>query len=513
MGALILHVWVMTALSLLLCGAAPVSEGFTVHVTPTVSAPRGHTTTLPCWLNPAQSAEALEVRWYHPSSFDSPVLLYRSNNFEDASQVESYKGRVSFGLKDAASGGLKMGDVSLKLENLTIEDTEVYTCYVSSDQGYDSASVNLIVTQTGTSPLLSPVWTEDNKVNVSCVSEGWYPQPSLRWSDSKQVLPSKNTKFSKDSSGLLSVQSWVVVSGSEQVSCSVGLSGAETKEARVRLGEPKEAGSSPAGWVAFALLLIGALVALAVLYFKKREIFSGKKSRSGKDELDGGSGHGDLEEGQKLLPRGEAMPPNLSSDHYVNVTLDKTENKYLMVKADHLVRDAPVSSFPDGEKVTCLTAIKGTPGFTSGKHYWEVSLRDDTVGTKESWWVGITSETAFSEDTKPTTANGFLFLSSSPKESKHFRFNTEPMVLLPVHSRPETIGVYLNYDDGELSFYDVGNKSLIGSLKAHFTGEVFPFFNPGKGDKAPMNVLQRDLDGQCGDIPDSQPQPNNSSQP
>lgn len=73
-------------------------------------------------------------------------MLYRAKVFEDASQDASYKGRVSFGLKDAASGGLAAGDVSLKLVNVTIEDAGDYTCYVSSDQGYDSASVSLAVT-------------------------------------------------------------------------------------------------------------------------------------------------------------------------------------------------------------------------------------------------------------------------------------------------------------------------------------------------------------------------------
>lgn len=243
-----------------------VSDSLEVLSTP-VSVHLTHTTTLPCWLNPPQSAEGLEVRWYRSNRFDSPILLYQERKFEDASQKASYAGRVSFGLKDAASGGLTAGDVSLKLENATIEDAGDYTCYISSDQGYDSASVSLIVTgesresgenthkktvilplhqmffillllEMGTPPLLSAVWTEDNMVNMSCESAGWYPEPSLRWSDHKQVLTPKGLKHSKDSSGLLSVHSWLLVSSSTEVSCSVGVSAEETKEARVRLENP-----------------------------------------------------------------------------------------------------------------------------------------------------------------------------------------------------------------------------------------------------------------------------------
>lgn len=95
---------------------------------------------------------------------------------------------------------------------------------------------------TGAPLLLSAVWTEDNLANVSCESEGWYPKPGLRWSDQQRVLTPKGLKFSKGPSGLLTVHSWLLVSSSSEVSCSVGLPGEEAKEARVRLGNPPQPG-------------------------------------------------------------------------------------------------------------------------------------------------------------------------------------------------------------------------------------------------------------------------------
>lgn len=122
-----------------------VSDNLAVSVQSSVLVHRSHTTTLPCWLNPPQNAEDLEVRWYREDKFDTPIILYRAQ-MSDASQEASYKGRVSFGLKDTTSGGLKAGDVSLKLVNVTVEDAGDYTCYISSDQGYDKGSVWLSVT-------------------------------------------------------------------------------------------------------------------------------------------------------------------------------------------------------------------------------------------------------------------------------------------------------------------------------------------------------------------------------
>ncbi|KAK9524709.1 hypothetical protein VZT92_017079 [Zoarces viviparus] len=444
MGALMMHMCLVAALGAPLCGAAPVSGSLEVLIRTPVRVQLGQTTTLPCWLNPPQSADGLEVSWYLGGHYDTPVMYYRAKKFENASQEASYVGRVSFGLKDAASVGLTAGDVSLKLEKATVEDAGDYTCYVSSEQGYDSASVRLIVTEMGTPPLLSAVWKEDNTVNMS-----------------------------------------------------LGISDEQPKEARVRLeNSPQtESGSLAAGWVLFALLLTAMLVSLGVLYWKRR----GEKAKSN---------NAPAEENDNLLPKeSDVIQPTSLSEYskcYVNVTLEQTENRYLTIKGSKL-RDAP-GDFPDGDQVTCITAIKGTPGFSSGRHYWEVSLgrTDPNVGLKKSWWVGVTSATVIPEklDFTPTASHGFWFLSSNPNTDS-FQFSTEPNVLLPVDSRPQTVGVFLNYDSGELSFYNVEDERLIGSLTATFTAAVFPFFNPGKGDKAAMEILQRDEPVQSRDMGNS----------
>ncbi|XP_030578547.1 butyrophilin subfamily 2 member A2-like isoform X2 [Archocentrus centrarchus] len=480
------------------CTAPPASTSPAVTARSPVSVARGHATTLPCWLSQQQSAEDLEVRWYRTGGFDTPVLHYQSKALK-VPQEASYFGRVSFGLKDAASGGLKTGDVSLKLLNVTTEDAGEYICYVSSSQGYDSATVKLLVTETGGQPFLSAVWTEDKGVNVSCESEGWYPQPVLRWSDKNQDLTPGGLLYRNVSSGLISVHSWCLLPPSSELSCSVGLPGKEAKEAKVhlepaRIGSGSSSESSVGGWVAFALLLVATLVAAAVgaLYYKKKV----KKHQS--DQIDGKNYKSvNPEENEKLLNE-EVGRLSEASGHHVNVTLEDTHNPYLTVKSkrvrDANVYDVPDGRFPDGDMVTCLTAIKGTPGFSSGKHYWEVSLGKNQTGIKQSWWVGVTSAAKIpaNSNVSPNTSNGFWFLSSSPKRADSFQFSTEPKILIPVRSRPQTVGVYLDRDSGEISFYNVEDKRLIGSFTATFNGDIFPLFNPGKGDKSPMEIIQRE---------------------
>ncbi|CAB1418846.1 unnamed protein product [Pleuronectes platessa] len=375
------HVHLLLLLCSSLSSAAPASKSLVVSVRSSVLEQLGRETTLPCWLNPPQSAEALEVRWYRNDRFDTPIILYQNRKMS-ANKDASYVDRASFGLKDAASGGLAAGDVSMKLLNVGIEDEGDYICYVSSDQGYDRGSVSLKVTETGNTPLLSMVWAEQNLVNLSCGSEGWYPRPKLHWADQKQNLTPKSLEYSKVSSGLVSVHSWVLVPSSSEVSCSVGLSDVDMKEARVRLEIPpppaKQVVQSAPGLVAvlviFILLFLAALALLGWPYIKKR-VFQKK----GKSEGNQAEGNKKLlqevtveptaleeakkhQENMKRLEEVEKAALEEAKKHYVNIELEDKGNPHVTIRAG-IIRD---KNHPNGKAVTCLTAIRGTPGFTSG---------------------------------------------------------------------------------------------------------------------------------------------------
>lgn len=445
-----------------------------------VSARFGHVATMPCWLTPSMNAEDLEVRWYRPKDFDNPVLLYRKRKIQEASQQSQFEGRTSLGLREVTSEGLKGGDVTLKLVNVTLRDQGEYVCYVSSNQGYEIASVFLNVTVMGSPPLLSAVRTDADSVNVSCVSHGWKPRPRLQWSDGRKTLKPEKLDYSSGANGLVSAHSWVLSSPSSApwVSCSLVLSEGEELEGRVDLRNlasvPETSSGLQTAVIILALLLLLSVVFIGVLY-KKR----GNKSTRVPE--------GDIVDIKTMSQVEDLVDIETMRQAGVDVTLDpKTAHRHLTVSQNgKIVRDSEDNVCPPGNRAYIL----GTHGFTSGNSaYWEVRLDKENVGIKESWWVGLASGSVKRQGDVPATpSNGFWFLSSD--KEKGLRLNMTPNILLPANPRPQTLGVYLDYDKGVLSFINVKDNKLIVTVRAMFIGEVFPLFNPGKGDKAPMTIL------------------------
>lgn len=116
---------------------------------------------------------------------------------------------------------------------------------------------------------------------------------------------------------------------------------------------------------------------------------------------------------------------------------------------------------------------------------------NNAIGPKLSWWLGVTSvfDIPVNADFCPTASKGYWFLSSSSENPDFFQLSTEPATLLPVISRPQRVGVYLNCEGGTVIFYDVDKGSIIGGLTGDFQGEVFPFYNPGLFDAATLSIL------------------------
>ncbi|XP_030643721.1 butyrophilin subfamily 1 member A1-like [Chanos chanos] len=270
--------WVWMFVSVPFCHAE-VPETFSVLVPDgPVSAKLGSSVVLPCSLTPSFSAVELEVLWYRPNKLNTPILALPEPKVQETSLDPQYRDRVSL------IGSLEEGNVSLKLENITLSDRGEYVCHVSSVTWYDKGTTSLTVNVLGSEPVLSFTETGQGNLNVTCVSDGWSPQPTVTWRDreEKEINKNANVMYSKDSEDLVSVSSWLLFSPSESewISCSVSLSDQEKREGRVL--PLREA------WRAFIVMLVISLLAFSVLFilfilYKRKEDLRLDKSSCHKD--------------------------------------------------------------------------------------------------------------------------------------------------------------------------------------------------------------------------------------
>ncbi|XP_066517022.1 butyrophilin subfamily 1 member A1-like [Hoplias malabaricus] len=481
------------------------SDAFTVKSGGVITGTVGSSVVLPCWLDPPLDVTALEVRWYR-KAIANTILLYENQKI---SQAGKYINRSSLTIREPSSAGLKVGDISLKLENLNLLDEGTFTCFVTGAT-YGASDVTLNLTALGLSPVIS-VEQDNDLLNVSCRTCGWFPQPRVDWSfDKKPTLLSQGVVYTPDKNKLTCVHSWVRVSPSEvgQASCSLSVPAAEQKDSTVdiraiaRLAEDTGAGV----WktlFAVALTAVLAIICAGVFFYRK---FKREYTPVPKDEeaQNTGSGTINMEELKKDAVRITLNLTNVSP--YLKLTPDGSR-----------IRD----NFPENYKVhgfPYTLCICGVNKFTSGRAYWEVGLKLADIQTKESWLIGVTTDPNLSQlsnnKTDLTPSKGFWFLCSDGENG--FHVNTEPEICFSVDPRPETVGVLLDYEKGELSFYNAKEGLKLFTMKTRFQGAIVPLFNPGIGDKAPLTInsnINTVIQGNSPQNPKSpQPQADNSGQ-
>ncbi|XP_048852270.1 E3 ubiquitin-protein ligase TRIM39-like [Brienomyrus brachyistius] len=163
-------------------------------------------------------------------------------------------------------------------------------------------------------------------------------------------------------------------------------------------------------------------------------------------------------------------------EYAVDVTLDpNTAHPRLIISEDskrvrcgdrhQLVPDTPQRF----DRVVCVLARQG---FTAGRHYWEVE-----VGLKTDWDVGVASCSG-NRKGKITVSpsQGYWFLSL--RDRQDYSFRTDPPTNLGLSTKPHKIGVFLDYDVGQISFYNADIKSHIYTFIDTFSDTIYPFFSP-----------------------------------
>ncbi|XP_076013496.1 zinc-binding protein A33-like [Genypterus blacodes] len=137
---------------------------------------------------------------------------------------------------------------------------------------------------------------------------------------------------------------------------------------------------------------------------------------------------------------------------------------------------------PDNpERNTYYAIVLGSEGFSSGKHSWEVE-----VGDHPNWEVGLATESADrKEEIYASPEYGLWFLLHRSGKYTDGLGGT-----VSVKKSLQRIRVQLDYDRGEVSFYDPEDTTPIYTHRDTFTEKLFPYFYVGKSADAKSKELK-----------------------
>uniref|UniRef100_A0A096NLH1 RING-type E3 ubiquitin transferase n=1 Tax=Papio anubis TaxID=9555 RepID=A0A096NLH1_PAPAN len=454
----------------------------------------GEDADLPCHLFPTMSAETMELRWVS-SNLRQVVNVYADGKEVEDRQSAAYRGRTSI-LRD----DITAGKAALRIHNVTASDSGKYLCYFQDGDFYEKALVELKVAALGSDLHIDVKGYEDGGIHLECRSTGWYPQPQIQWSNDKgENIPAVEAPVFADGVGLYAVAASVILRGSsgEGVSCTIrsSLLGLE-KTASISIAGPFF--RSAQSWIA---ALAGTLPVLLLLlggagYFlwrqqeEKKTLFRKKKREQELRELAWSTVKQEKSTREKLLEelRWRSMQYTVLGERPsaynewkkalfkpADVILDpKTANPILLVSEDQrsVQRAKEPQDLPDNpERFDWHYCVLGCESFMSGRHYWEVE-----VGDRKEWHIGVCSKNVQRKGwVKMTPENGFWTMGLT--DGKKYRTLTEPRTNLELPESPRKVGVFLDYETGDISFYNAVNGSHIHTfLDVSFSEPLYPVF-------------------------------------
>ncbi|XP_078422499.1 nuclear factor 7, ovary-like [Cetorhinus maximus] len=123
------------------------------------------------------------------------------------------------------------------------------------------------------------------------------------------------------------------------------------------------------------------------------------------------------------------------------------------------------------ERFDSWPCVLGLEGFPSGRHYWEVQVEGRT-----RWALGVTRESAERKgrsQLSPETGYWIVWLNPFG----HYIAGTAPRTRLTPSVNPRRVGVFLDYEGGQVSFYNADNMSHLHTFTHTFTERIFPIFS------------------------------------
>ncbi|XP_068444226.1 E3 ubiquitin-protein ligase TRIM39-like [Clinocottus analis] len=188
----------------------------------------------------------------------------------------------------------------------------------------------------------------------------------------------------------------------------------------------------------------------------------------------------------KLVEVCHELEKNLSAEemstayqYAVDVTLDPvTASGWLCLSEDgkqvSLSQQQKKLSPPDDpRRFDSCVSVLGKQCFTAGKHYWVVQ-----VGDKTDWDLGLAKESISRKGTITVRPdNGYWAICR--RKAGSLSACAGPSVTIKLQETPQKVSVFLDYEEGLVSFHDAEAKTHIYTFSGcNFTEPLYPYLNP-----------------------------------
>ncbi|XP_053194195.1 E3 ubiquitin-protein ligase TRIM21-like [Scomber japonicus] len=165
----------------------------------------------------------------------------------------------------------------------------------------------------------------------------------------------------------------------------------------------------------------------------------------------------------------------------VDVTLDPdTAHPKLILSADgkQVYHGDVRKNLPDNpERFSTNVCVLGKQSLSSGRFYFEVQVTEKT-----KWDLGVARESINRKGNTPLSPQ-YGYWTIWLRNGNEYKALAGPAVRLSLESRPQKVGVFVDYEEGLVSFYDVDAAALIYSFTGcSFTEKLYPYFGPGFND-------------------------------
>ncbi|XP_051744177.1 butyrophilin subfamily 1 member A1-like isoform X2 [Ctenopharyngodon idella] len=434
-----------------------------------VLAVAGEDVILPCSIKPSFSVVDMRVEWSRSDLRGSPVHLYENHEDRNTAQIQSYRGRTKLIHQE-----LQRGNASLKLSAVQISYEGRYKCFIQSKSWFDDAIFDVRVEAVGSPPVITADgFDRSGGLHLQCESEGWYPEPDLEWLDSEGVsLSSETTETHRNTDGFSVKHTIIVHCSIDKIHCRVKMKHHVQETEVIILNNMFYDWRTSVILISVFVLLIVIAGLLFVHKYRAHRRLKDKKStiQHERDQL--------LQSQKTIIPKALT---HLRTQK-VNVILDADSAHPRLIVSDDgkqvelgnkLGKKMDGNEEQNGRFKEYLSVL-GKDKFSSGSFYYEVQVKEQT-----KWFLGVVRESinrkGFGIGMNPQ--NGYWTVGL--RYGIYSAYN-DPPVPLSLRVKPQRVGVFVDYDEGLVSFYDVESMSHIHTYTDQsFTENLCPFYSLG----------------------------------